>query len=304
MVRSKADLNRSLRLVRIADLHTHEETIPEVEITVRDQIAESGSFSWPIIVDEASGLILDGTHRYTVLREQFRARQILVQVNDLVNPGVKIATWWRLYFDMTPVAFQAVVEKHGLRSQPPRGDRRPFHGETLFSFEGRDFVLPGGHDVYDEFQRLRKVEDDLAHEAPGSSRVFEVEEEARPFLGEPRILVIVPPTLTKEYLLSVAATRVFPPKTTRFIYPFRLVGLCVPVEMLQADEDLRDLNRALDEMKRGEICALGSGIRIDRFYHGEFYAYADYHIPRTFFRTEEDYVHYRAKLTDRRNVIA
>ena len=56
---------------------------------MRDLLGAAGVLSWPLVVDAASGLILDGSHRAVVLARDFGARLAVVQQ---IAPGT-LAAW-------------------------------------------------------------------------------------------------------------------------------------------------------------------------------------------------------------------
>jgi hypothetical protein len=58
-----------IRLLDLSRLKGHEKTSPARNKHVRRLLLKSGSFTKPIIVDKASGVILDGHHRVFVLRK-------------------------------------------------------------------------------------------------------------------------------------------------------------------------------------------------------------------------------------------
>jgi TolB-like protein len=88
---SADDVRQSLAVAPLADLRRHEATSPEGESRVAAVLADARVLSWPLVVDAASGLILDGTHRAVVLARDLRARFALIQRVSLDAPDVRIA---------------------------------------------------------------------------------------------------------------------------------------------------------------------------------------------------------------------
>jgi hypothetical protein len=94
---SADDVRQSLAVAPLADLRRHEATSPEGESRVA-LLADARVLSWPLVVDAASGLILDGTHRAVVLAARdLRARFALIQRVSLDAPDVRIAAWCQVF---------------------------------------------------------------------------------------------------------------------------------------------------------------------------------------------------------------
>lgn len=58
-----------MKLMRLKFLHAHEKTNPARLAKLRKQLSCSGVLKKPILVDSKSGVILDGHHRVSILKE-------------------------------------------------------------------------------------------------------------------------------------------------------------------------------------------------------------------------------------------
>ncbi|MEM4026591.1 MAG: ParB N-terminal domain-containing protein [Sulfolobales archaeon] len=79
------------------DLKPHEESIYERIQQVRLSLVRTGVLRRPLIVDEKTGVIIDGTHRYEALKRIGACRIPVVGVDYLSEDEVRIASWVRVY---------------------------------------------------------------------------------------------------------------------------------------------------------------------------------------------------------------
>lgn len=299
-MRSKKELDDSLTLVEIGRLIPHEEVMPELVGAIYRQMKADGFLAWPVVADLASGLILDGTHRYVAVRQLWRGQRVPVQGVHIFDRGIKLFTWCRVFAPIFPQQFDKIRQNAGLRkvslSSPP-GKR-----EAVILFAGESYVFSSGESLQEQFLLLGKWEEEI--KAQGSCQEsFVTLEEARALAGQAGTLAMLPPHVTKEELVSLAGKATLPAKSTRFVFPFRLLGPRIPIKMLVEAGRPSQWNRWLGRLKAQPIFYLGKRITLDRFYPEEVYSYQDYIIPREFFLKEQDYQAYRARLIRRSNLI-
>lgn len=290
-----------MSLVETDWLIPHEEVVPQAEERVHGHITRAGFFAWPVIADRATGLIIDGTHRYAAVTNRLAGRYILVQKIDFLDKGVEIKSWCRVIGEVSEGLFQSLRERHSLL-EATRGLESKEH--TYIFWGGRTYTFDRDRDINSQFAGAYRLEREVVTGAIDPHQLYRTEEEALAYVGEPETLVIVTPTLTKEQLMEMAGRRLLPPKSTRFTFPFRVIGLRVSTDLLTRAAGLEVLNRELDRHKAGPIRCLGRGAVIDRVYEEELYVYEDYSIPREFFRSEIDYQEYLSKIEGTASLVA
>ena len=129
-IESADDVRSSVSVERLADLRGHEETSATREAEVDRLLAESGVFSWPLVVDADSGLILDGSHRARVLGRRGGARFVPAQRVAFDHPALRIGVWCRVVDGVAPPAFEAVRRRFSLVPAASRGLLCHYRGET------------------------------------------------------------------------------------------------------------------------------------------------------------------------------
>jgi len=73
-------------------LTPHEETDPEDVKQLEHQLREDGYVARPVTVDDGSGVILDGHHRYEAL-SRLGCELIPCHMIDYADPGVRVEAW-------------------------------------------------------------------------------------------------------------------------------------------------------------------------------------------------------------------
>ena len=81
-----------LRILKITDLRTHEELNKESLQKIKDSM-KLGTFTNPIIVDRNTNVILDGMHRYELLK-QLEYDLIPCQLVDYLSDDIEVKSWY------------------------------------------------------------------------------------------------------------------------------------------------------------------------------------------------------------------
>jgi hypothetical protein len=258
----------------------------------------NGILAWPVVADSDSGLILDGSHRFAAVCNRLKGKRILVQAVSFADRRIRLGNWWRIYRKVSLSQFQKLKEKQGWLCAPsPTGRRR-----ARFIFRGSVYGWKEKAGLLTEVFRFRDLEQHMAASF-GLEPVLVTEAEAREHLDRSQTLFLVPPTLTKAELIKLAGEITVPPKSTRFIFPFRVIGPRVSLDWLVDKGKDEVFNEELNQLKSQSIRYLGRGLTIDRFYPEEIYSYQEYTIERELFLKEKDYQAYLAGLKETNNII-
>ncbi|MEM2249413.1 MAG: pyridoxal-phosphate dependent enzyme [Candidatus Bathyarchaeia archaeon] len=81
-----------IHLIKLEELHEHEETDPEHLKELTRQIAADKILKHPIVVDEKTNTILDGEHRFNTLKS-LGCKRIPVIYVDYSSPNIVVQTW-------------------------------------------------------------------------------------------------------------------------------------------------------------------------------------------------------------------
>jgi hypothetical protein len=265
-------VRRSLAVASLDDLRRHETTSPEGEARVAALLHGARVLSWPLVVDGESGLILDGSHRAVVLARDFGARFAVVQHVSLDSPEVRIGAWCRVLEGVPATAFDRARRALGL--EPGAGvGLRCHYGGRIYSQPGSG--APESHRLADELETQL-----AASGRPPRERLIE-DEAAREWFDARDVVVLQPPPLDKDTVRRRAGGPLLPPKSTRFLFPFRVLGLAVPLATLGGPRAvlLGELER---ERARPLIC-LGGGLAVDRRYPERLWQFAEHRIPDRLF---------------------
>ncbi|MEM3580741.1 MAG: pyridoxal-phosphate dependent enzyme [Candidatus Bathyarchaeia archaeon] len=85
-----------IHLIKLEELHEHEETDPKHLKELTQQIAADKILKHPIIVDEKTNTILDGEHRFNALKSLGCKRIPAIYV-DYSSPNIVVQTWRKNY---------------------------------------------------------------------------------------------------------------------------------------------------------------------------------------------------------------
>lgn len=284
---SEFEVRQSFSVLPLEAVVLHEETFPEGEARVTRLLREAGLFSWPIIVDEDSGLVLDGNHRVRVLAKTWGARWVLAQAVPLRSPRVRVGSWCRILEGVSGDRFAALARGLGLR-EGAVGDGLACH------YEGRVYGL-AGLDPLAAYDLAGKVERELV--GNGVARSYVDDEEAARFRERPGTLLVRLPPLPKLAIVARSRREPFPPKSTRFLLPFRVIGVPLPLPALAGPRE--EVERIVEATRGEPLRPLGEGVRVDRRYPERLYQFNGYRIPPSLFADQAARAEYEAFLARR-----
>jgi hypothetical protein len=104
--------------------------------------------------------------------------------------------------------------------------------------------------------------------------------------GSPRPTssMLRPPALDKAAVRQRAGGALLPPKSTRFLLPYRVFGLHVPLGALGGGRQA--LIDVLERERERPLACLGPGLVIDRRYPERLWQFTDHRIPDRLFADE------------------
>ena len=269
-----------------------------------------GNFAWdqfrgttitPDTLDDSkdgnSHIVLDGTHRTVSLREvgsEKRVKKIPVLDFDYYDDCVELSHWCRL----TP---SHSLEKHRepLQALVERGILVELEGQTpldieeenpipLISCDGKCYTFREYHSIpQEQFPPINRdyelskeyLELDTGSEKEKTSYLgFE---QAKAFIDTPGNIVVFPRKLSKMDVIRIVwESRVFPRKTTRHVFSFRVFNLPLKLSLLcdeksSLQEDLKAFVR--EKVVTLHLQYLGHNIHLpedgDRYYEEHMFKF-------------------------------
>jgi len=267
----KEQVVESLSVEEINFLKPHEETHLIGKLRVAEGILKEKKFTWPIFSDRKTGVILDGMHRFGLLKD-FCFSFIPVQHIDYVsNDEILLDVWCRYIKQINEDAFSLIAKECGLEEIPFSltgiAERK---SAIIVSPNNRAYIFNEKHSPQLEYYRLKEVEDRFSIGKKVSSGLadYNVEKEALGMLNSPDTVIVFPRPLSKQDVIDVALRgEVFPPKTTRHIFQFRVFNIEVLPMELQAGKNKKALEDAIwKSHKKRKLFYIGKGITVDRYY--------------------------------------
>jgi hypothetical protein len=231
----------------IEEVLPHEQVMADVLRAMQDSLKRSRAQLDPVIVDDRTGVALDGMHRVEALKEM-GATKILVCRVDYSNAAIKLGRWLRAYegssnplledlkvrLDLTRVSrAEAMSEVEGRRTPA-----------ALFA-AGMSFKSLMPFVSVRESLELVKVFDETALRSGIRPRI--VAEGDAEGLIQAGAFVFFPPSPSKaDVVESGLSHNLFPPKSTRHLIPARPVGVSFPLKwLLERDLSVEEANRRL-----------------------------------------------------------
>ncbi len=190
---------------------------------MRLSIIRTGVLRRPLIVDEKTGVIIDGTHRYEALKSMGIRRIPVIGVDYLSENEVRISSWIRIYV-LKSSSSEGTVDIEDLVASLQEVDVKRI---------GRSFVVMvkkrEPQEIYREIASLEKSPR-LAHIV---DRIIFRPKISYQMLRKTRSIAIAPPPLTKEEVIKAGVNgEPFPPKSTRHITILKKLELRIGVKDL------------------------------------------------------------------------
>ncbi len=236
MAAPRARINLKLRT--ISRLRPHEETVERLSEALLRRLIRDGVQRDPVVVDEASGTILDGTHRVDALRKA-GAEFALTYLVDYADPQVRLYRWYRVVSRPGEGRANEILTELRLERRGPLG-------ATDFSPRPRSALLATYHgevfgretdDLEGDTSTMRTFDRAVARKGLHIGYVDEAS--VTPGMVQGDDLTLIPPGFGKEDVLRAGAEgKLLPPKSTLHVFPVRPLGVDYPVEALRTGKDV------------------------------------------------------------------
>jgi hypothetical protein len=274
-----------LEILEVEDLLLHEQTILEKYIYFK----KKSSLKNPIIVSEQD-IIIDGNHRVLGFK-YLNIKYIVACRINYFDPSVKLRYWYRYFpgfsnlFELEKIIKHSggiIEEKKSLNSLKKECSSQPFgFGIFLGDFYGyvtfKDKRYLNAVSIYDKIQEIQNIIKITGNEMQYIPDQF-LDDENFMDNFDKNDLILLTPHLTKDLIVnSILEGKIFAPKTTRHLIPYRPLNINIPIEWFKQSSNLKTLNKQLKKLlKNKKLEKIGSHQVIDgRFYEEELYMFYD-----------------------------
>jgi hypothetical protein len=253
-------------------LRLHEQVIPEFLKKLEESIVSEKVVKDPVMVDEKTLVVLDGMHRVVALRE-LGYSYIPCCLIEYKLSTVQLGAWYRVITGDKSISDIAKLTRSSFPNlkltelDADNTDRMVNEGKGICALRSSNsaWLISTGKKLNcrETYNSIYSIEEMLRFENLKIS--YQTEFDAKTIiLNDKYATCLVVPTLTKDEVLRFALKgEVFAPKATRHVFPFRMLGVNVPIELLdgkrfgqdEANEKLQTLfsNRKLVKLAGGQI---------------------------------------------------
>ena len=262
----------SLEIVDVHKLFLHEEIVARNLEKLKDSFTRCKILSNPIFVDINTNVVLDGTHRVKCFQE-LGFRYILAAVVNYRDERIKLKNWYRILSgDATMIRSLALDFGFRKVSTTKMDLEKNTGGNLIVAVNGELFIYDGSDDIYEKYCYLREYEKALCEAEIHIDYVHEDEALAAYREGKN---IIITPKLTKDDVVFYATRgKVFPPKTTRHIFPLRPLFLDIPLTyFMDRGKHKSEIDNIISRYLLSKMYVKTKGkTTIDRYYEEEFLA--------------------------------
>jgi len=259
--------NIRLSIHPLKQIRPHEEVIPDLLKTLKEDMRRTGYQRDPLIVDARTLVALDGMHRLAALRA-LGAKFAMCADCDYLSDSVKLERWLRYviapsrgFVKRTVKEFkmeqcsnfrEAISLVESRRSRIALLSSRESYVQRLANKGTDDCCVASS--IFSAYQQIKKF-DKLCTKYNLQIRFASANEERRIFSSE-SVYLLYPLPISKVDVLSAAkSSKVFPFKTTRHTVPVRPMGVYFPIKALKSStrEDCIKALREIIKLSKVEI---------------------------------------------------
>jgi len=290
LVRDNEIFHGKIQAVPIDKLYLHEEIIDSNLNTLIRAIKKKNVFQDPVIVDENSGVILDGMHRTEALK-RLGYEYIIAYLIDYSNPAIKIRKWCRVFKlpdylikkekineTLNEIAKMLNLDMFNCDSKDAERylEKRKILGYILRGLNEKAYCIKSYEtkfDIHEAYLVLRKFEG-LIEKKLFLRINYYPDEKFGPKINLEDYLCLIPPQISKEEVVNCARNKkLFPPKSTRHIIPLRPFFVNIPLFLLRKSTEMtiKQINKIIDAtlIQRQRVRVRGK-IIIDRLYEDDY----------------------------------
>ncbi len=221
-----------IQMLNLNSLKPHEALVRQELEAFKKSVTELGIFYMPALVTSEDYVIIDGHHRWAGLKELGAKRIPCIVLEYLTNDSIQLDSWYpivlgdpNIILRLPTSDFLVKIEKLSSKTEVINEVR---HGKGEFGLlcqDGNNYL------VFADFQKITDIiqnsdELQLGYIDTAESAIKEIEQKRADFS-------LIRKPLTKKKVVETAKIgKIFPPKSTRHILPFRYQDIEVKYEDL------------------------------------------------------------------------
>jgi hypothetical protein len=251
-----------ITLKKTSDLKPHEETVAADLKRLVDALIENPVLRHPIIADQRTGTVLDGTHRLAAIK-QLKCNFIPSALVDYDDPQITIERWFRQFsgsnLQNLENDLRRLKPKEVSRDECEVGlsNRRWYatveNPRSCLAFPVRS------QNPYEMSRDSHGIE--MAARKQNLNVAYQDNKDTKPGDYESFIMSTIK-IEKKEVLEIVKKGKLFPPKSTRHIVPSRPLGGGVPIDWLQGSDFSEAQSRYQEYIQSRKVKRLPEGSRV------------------------------------------
>ncbi|MCS7369232.1 MAG: hypothetical protein NDF57_05935 [archaeon GBS-70-058] len=263
------DFTEELALVSVDMLYPHEEIIPSILNRLVEDIRDCGVFKDPIMVDSNSNVVLDGMHRLAASKV-IGFKWIPVCYVDYMSDRVKVYRWWRV---ISGSGFREFVEKSFNVDFLDRSVIDDYISKYPLLVFRDGFYLFHASGVFESLLLVKDLE--ASFSSRGFSVSYDLESDALSKLdsGVCSAVLTLPSVSKRDVVLLALSGKILPHKSTRHVFPFRPMGINLPLNILFMDSFEEASIMFINHIKSKVVKIYPPGCVIDRKYDEYLYVF-------------------------------
>lgn len=260
-------LELELKILDLAEVHIHEEIVPELLEKLVKDIKTRRVISDPLLIDKKTKVVLDGMHRVAALKK-LGYKYLPVCEVDYDSPKVKVGCWYRVVEGGGGDKIPKILMLLGLESEVTSIERAKKELEerravaALLSPKNCLLIWAEKNDIHESYVWIKRIELALKE---GKLKVrYEREPDAEKNVTKRTAVLMVPCVKKEEIIATALSDSVFAHKTTRHVVEGRPLNVKVPIAWLDGKMSLTDVNKKLRESlskRRHQYLLAGSSFK-------------------------------------------
>ncbi len=242
---------KHLDIIPLEDIKPHEQTIATNYKNLLEKTRRTGLFIDPLVVDKKTGFLLDGHHRFKVMKEM-GCRGAIVQKVNYMKDYIKLGTWFPFVRETRKIfnKFEFEEVDFDLAKQELEKMKIPFIYRIYTKTQKKTYIFKDieTRGFYGMFKNQSKLTHQL--EKQGIHLEYCADDLFENYLKK-RHGVLIRRIPKKEELIELATKgKVLPPKSTRHEIQNRLIRINMPFGWLVSLPPDEARKRIIQKLKR------------------------------------------------------
>ncbi len=250
-----------LTLRSIESLRPHEETVGHELGLIINDLEHEDVLRHPLIGDQSTGVILDGTHRLAALKA-LNCRWVPCALVEYEDPKILVDRWYRIITGSNTQDFLKKLDMEpSTLMTPAEGENRLLKRECYASLDDRSvcrvFPCKGMTPM-----ELTRAAFKLEQAAKDQGLKVKYSDGKGTSSASHRFVLSTVKLEKREIVESALRGLVFPPKTTRHIIPSRPLGISTPLDWLRSEQRVDAQARFVQDLRSKRVKRMPEGSKV------------------------------------------